>query len=124
MGEEWMSRLQCRGSIAWVAVVVALLSSRPADAQVVDPGPTRQHGGLLYPLVSGVHIELVDRAKAGRRLQKLQAKLGRAAGRGDSAAVECDVRRIDNVMYRIAVDDWLIRKTLLQDPGYYPSRCP
>ena len=42
-----MSRLQCRGSIAGAAVVVALLSSRPADAQVgVDPGPPRERGGF------------------------------------------------------------------------------
>ncbi len=36
-----MSRLQCRGSIAGAAVVVALLCAKePAEAQVgVDPGP-------------------------------------------------------------------------------------
>ena len=52
-----MSRLQCRGSIARAAVVVALLSSRPADAQLgVDPGPPREHGGLLNTFITGVHV--------------------------------------------------------------------
>jgi hypothetical protein len=31
-----------------------------------------------------------------------------------------DVRRIENYKYRIAVDEWLIRKNSLQAPGYYP----
>ena len=120
-----MSRLQCRGSIARAAVVVALLSSRPADAQVVvDPGPVRQLGSLLNasPLVTGVQYDLVNQAKAERRLQYLQAKLGRDAEWGHSAAAGRDVRWIDNVKYRIAVDEWLIRKNSLHDPGYYPPR--
>jgi hypothetical protein len=121
MAEEWMSRLQCRGSIARAAVVVALLSSRPADAQViVDPSPTPQPGGLLNDLVTGVQYDIVNQAKAERRLQHVQAKLRRDAERGDSAAVDRDVRRIENYKYRIVVDEWLIRKNSLQDPGYYP----
>ena len=116
-----MSRLQCRGSIALAAVVVALLSSRPADAQVSnDPGPPRQPGGLLNNLVTGVQYDIVNQAKAERRLQYLQAKLRRDAERGHSAAVDRDVRRIENLRYRIVVDEWLIRKNSLCDPGCYP----
>ena len=117
-----MSRLQCRGSIARAAVVVvALLSSRPADAQVgTDPGPPREPGGLLNNLVTGVQYDLVNQAKAERRLQHVQAKLRRDAERCNSAAVDRDVRRIDNLKYRIVVDEWLIRKNSLCDPGYYP----
>ena len=37
-----------------------------------------------------------------------------------SAAVGRDVRRIDNLRYRIVVDEWLIRKNSLLDPGCYP----
>src|SRR3954447_4281843 len=123
MAEEGMCRLQCRGSIARAAIVVALLSSRAADAQgVFDPGPTQAHGYQWYVKNSGVQLELSHQAKAERRLQKLEAKLGQDAGRGDADAVDCDARRIDNARFWIAVDEWLIRKHLLLDPGYYPIR--
>ena len=118
-----MSRLQCRGSIARAAVVVALLSSRPADAQVgVDPGPPREPGGLLSNLVTGVQYDIVNQALAEQRLQNLQAKLRRDAERGDMAAVDRDVCRIDNLKYRIAIDEWLIRWNSLQNPCFYPIR--
>ena len=118
-----MSRLQCRGSIAGAAVVVALLSSRPADAQVgVDPGPPREPGGLLNNLLTGVEYDIVNQALAEKHLQHLQAKFRRDAERGDRAAVDCDVRRIDNVKYRIVIDEWLIRWNSLQYPCFYPIR--
>jgi hypothetical protein len=116
-----MSKLQCRGSIARAAVVVALLWSRPADAQVgFDPGPPREPGGLVNNLVTGVQYDLLNQAKAEGRLQHLQAKLRRDTERGNSAAVDHDVRRIDNLKYRIVVDEWLIRKNSLHNPGCYP----
>jgi hypothetical protein len=118
-----MSRLQCRVLIAGVAVVVALLSSRSADAQVgVDPGPPREPRGLCNDLITGVKYDVVNQALAEHRLQKLQAKLRRDAERGDIAAVECDVRRIDNVKYRIVIDEWLIRWNARQYPDFYPIR--
>jgi hypothetical protein len=118
-----MSSLQCRGSIAGAVVVVALLSSRPADAQVgVDPGPPREPGGLYNALVTGVYYDVANQALAEHRLQKLQAKLRSDAERGDAAAVECDVRRIDNVKYRIVIDEWLIRWNSRQYPCFYPIR--
>jgi hypothetical protein len=121
MAEEWMSKLQCRGSIALAAVAVALLWSRAADAQIgFDPGPPREPGGLCNNLLTGVQYDLVNQAKAEWRLQHVQAKLRRDAERGNSAAVDRDVRRIDNLRYRIVVDEWLIRKNMLCDPGYYP----
>jgi len=118
-----MSRLQCRGAIAGAAVVVALLSSRPADAQVgVDPGPPRERGGFLHAVVTGVEYDIVNQALAERRLQNLQARLRRDAEHGDEAAVDRDVRRIDNVKYRIAIHEWLIRWNSRQYPGFYPIR--
>ncbi len=118
-----MSRLQCRASIAGAAVVVALLWSRPAGAQVgVDPGPPREPGCLLNALVTGVQYDIVNQALAERRLQNLEAKLRRDAERGDIAAEDCDVRRIDNVRYRIAIDEWLIRWNSRQYPCFYPIR--
>jgi hypothetical protein len=115
-----MSRLQCRGPIALAAVVVALLSSRPADAQVVVPGPPRQHGGLLRDLNTGAWYDRANQAHAERCLQHRQEKLRRDAERCDSAAVDYDVRRIDNLQHRIVVDEWLIRKNSCQESGYYP----
>ena len=118
-----MCRLQCRVSIAGAAVLVALLSSRTADAQVgVDPGPPREPGGFCNAVVTGAEYDIVNQALAEHRLQKLQAKLRRDAERGDMAAVDHDVRRIDNVQYRIAIDDWLIRWNLRQYPDFYPIR--
>ena len=118
-----MSRLQCRGAIAGAAVVVALLSSSPADAQVgVDPGPPREPGGLLNNLLTGVEYDIVNQALAEHRLQHLQAKLRRDAERGHIAAVDRDVRRIDNVKYRITIDEWLIRWNSREYPGFYPIR--
>jgi hypothetical protein len=118
-----MSRLQCRGSIAGAAFVIALLSSRPADAQVgVDPGPPREHGGLLNNVVTGVEYDIVNQALAEHRLQKLQAKLRRDAERGDTAAVDHDARRIENVKYRIVIDEWLIRWNSRHYPDFYPIR--
>jgi hypothetical protein len=123
MAEECMSRLQCRGSIAGAAVLVALLSSRPAEAQVgVDPGPPREHCGLLNALITGAEYDILNQALAEHRLQKLQAKLKRDAERGDMDSVDCDVRRIDNVKYRIVMDEWLIRWNLRQYPDFYPIR--
>ncbi len=118
-----MFRLQWRGSIVGAAVVVALFLSRPAAAQVgVDPGPPRERGGFLHAVVTGVEYDVVNQALAERRLQCLQAKLRRDAERGDIAAVDCDVRRIDNVKYRIVIDEWLIRWNSREYPCFYPIR--
>ena len=118
-----MSRRQCRGSIAAAAVVVALLSSRPADAQVgVDPGPPREHPGCLNAVVTGAEYDIVNQALAQKRLRHLEAKLRHDAERGDLKAVDCDVRRIDNVKYRITIDEWLIRWNSRQYAGFYPIR--
>ncbi len=118
-----MSRLHCRGSIARAAVVVALLSSRPADAQVgVDPGPPREHGGWLRTCITGVKYDMVNQALAERHLEHLQAKLSRDVERGHNAAVDRDVCCIDNLKYRIVIDEWLIRWNSLEYPGFYPLR--
>jgi hypothetical protein len=116
-----MPKLQCRGSIAQAALVVALLWSRSADAQVgVYRGDPREPGGLVNNLVTGVQYDIVNQAKAERRLQHVQAKLMRDSERGRPTAVERDARRIESLRYRIVVDEWLIRKNLLLDPGCYP----
>ena len=118
-----MFRIQCRGSIARAAVVVALLSSRPAHAQVgVDPGPPREHGGLLRNFVTGVHYDTVNQALAEKKLQHVEAKLRHDSERGNYAAVDRDVCCIDNLRYRIAIDEWLIRWNSLENPGFYPIR--
>jgi hypothetical protein len=121
MVEVWMSKLQCRGSIALAAVVVALLSSRPADAQVTnDPGPPREPGGFANNMLTGVQYDIVNQRLAEDHIAYLQAKLRRDAERGHSAAAERDARRIDSLRYRVVVDEWLIRKNSLCNPGLYP----
>jgi hypothetical protein len=102
--------------------MVALLSSTPADAQVVVAPAPREPLGLLYPLGTGIPYDVVNQAKAERRLHHLQGKLRRDAERGDPAAVDRDAWWIANVKQRIAVDEWLIRKNSCQDPGCYPLR--
>ena len=118
-----MSRLQSRGSIALAAMMVALLSSRDAHSQVgVDPGPPRIPGSLWHTVVSGAQYDIVNQKLAEHRLPKLQAKLRRDAERGHSAAVSCDLCRIDNLRYRIVIDEWLIRWNMRQYPDFYPVR--
>ena len=116
-----MSRLLCRGSFVGAAFVVALLASGAADAQVVvAPCTPQQPGGLFHNLITGVQYDIVNQALAERRLEKLQAKLRRDTERGDLDAVGRDARQIEIVKHRIVVDEWLIRKNTLQDPGFYP----
>ncbi len=118
-----MSRLHCRGSIAGAAVVFALLSPRPADAQIgVDPGPPRERQDHVNTVIIGAKYDIVNQALAEHKLQYLQAKLRRDAERGDTAAVEHDIHRIDNVKYRIVMDEWLIRWNMRQYPDFYPIR--
>jgi hypothetical protein len=64
----------------------------------------------------------MDRALAERKLWHLEAKLGHHGERGDAAGVGRNLYRINEVKYRMAVDDWLIRMQSLHDPGYYPPR--
>ena len=113
-----MPNVQCRGSIALAAVVVALLWSRPAAAQV---GPPHGHGGSWNNLVTGTYVEIIDQAKAERRLEHLEAKLRRDAARGNAAAAERDALRIAKTRFRIGVDEWLIRYNSCQQLGPYPD---
>jgi hypothetical protein len=127
MAEELMSILKYRNLIARAAVVVALLSSRPTDGQVVvAPGPALHAGGLLNAYSPGVRIwpEVVGLAKAERHLQYFQAKYRSDAERGDLAAVDRDICRIDNARYRISINEWLIQKNLNQEPCFYPHPIP
>jgi len=118
-----MSRIQYRGLIARAAVVLALLWSRSADAQLVDPpGLTEKPRSVGNNFVTGVQYDIVNKAKAERRLENLQARLRRDTERGDSAAADRVVRQIERDKYRIGVDDWLIRKNLLQNLCSYPVR--
>ena len=121
MAEKRMSRIQYRGVIVGGAVLVALILSTPAAGQTVgNIGSNREPGGLLNDLATGVQYDRSNLAKAEHRLRFLEAKLRRDTGRGRSAAVDRDVRRIENDRYRIAVDEWLIRQNSLVDPGLYP----
>ena len=110
-------------SIASAAVLVALFSPKSVDAQGFNAsGTTQQSGGFLNGYITGVQYDVVNKAVAEQRLECRQAKLRHDSDRGHTAAVNHDVRRIDNLRYRIAVDGWLIRMNSLQDPGFYPMR--
>ena len=116
-----MSRLSFRGSIAGAAVALALLSTRPAGAQSMnDPGPPREPGGLVNSVATGRFYDVANQAKAERGVRSFRAKLDRDAARGHMAAADRDARKIENLQFRIVVDEWLIRKNSLYDPGCYP----
>ena len=116
-----MSRLHCRGLIAGAAIVVALLSSTTATAQIgVDPGPPREHPGFCRNVITGAEYDILNVAMAERRLQCLQEELRSDTERGDIAAADEDARRIANVHYRIAIHEWLIRWNSRQYPCFYP----
>jgi len=116
-----MSTNSCRGWIAGLAVVLALLLSKSADAQVTnDPGPPRESGTFWNNLYTGAEYDILNQAKAERRLLHFQEKLRLDAERNNPAAVDHDARRIKVLRNRIAVDEWLIRKNQLYNPGCYP----
>ncbi len=118
-----MSMLTCRYSIAVAAVGVALFTSTAADAQVIGgPYATPPPQGFLNDLVTGAEYDIVNQAKAEQRLGRLQSRLQRDSQRGDMPAVNRDSRQIANTRYRIAVDEWLIRKNTLRETCYYPVR--
>lgn len=72
-------------------------------------------------MITGAVIDMSTRDKAERRLHHLEAKIGQDAAAGNPAAVDRDARGIAKARYRIAVNEWLIRKNLLEcDPGPYP----
>ena len=113
-----MPNIQCRGSIALAAILVTLLCSRPAATQI---GLPHGHGVSWNDLVTGTYVEIIDQAKAERRLEHLEAKLRRDAARGDAAVAERDAFRTAKTRFRIAVDEWLIRYNSCQQLGPYPD---
>jgi hypothetical protein len=122
-----MSSLQCRGSLARASFMVAMLASMVADTQAVAQGPAPKRGvwmdDWLHVLETGYigyKYDIVNQALAEKHVQKLQAKLARDTEGGDKAAADRDAYRINNLKYRIVVDEWLIRKNCLMDPGPYP----
>lgn len=119
-----MSRRIQRGSIPLAALAVALLMTASAQAQQKPKyyGPPPPTEGLGNALTNGYAYEIANQAKAERRVGYVQAKLQRDSERGNAAAVSRDARTIDRLRYRIAVDQWLIRKGKLCDLGYYPIR--
>ena len=113
---------RCRIS-AVAAALLFLVAANLAQAQlVILSASPRESGGLLNELVTGVAYDRANQVKAERRLVYLQTKLRRDIERGNPDAAARDGRRIDRDRYRIAVNDWLIRKNSLEDLGYYPIR--
>lgn len=115
-----MSRIPCRAATALAAVAFILLSSRPAAAQVGGPGPPKHHPFYHNSFVNGSAYEVANQAKAEHQLRHVEGKLERDAANCNEAASERHARRAEYLRYRIAVDEWLIRKQRLQCPGFYP----
>ena len=124
-----MSRHQYRGAFALAALVAALLSSRTADAQGCAGGvcdgktcvdPTGIPGTPVNDLITGIKYDRVNQALAVHHLRKAQERLARDAQQCRPDAAGRDARRVRALRYRIVVDEWLIRKNSLCDPGYYP----
>ncbi len=116
-----MSTLQRRGSLALVAILVALGSYCPVQAQVGgDFRPFRPQDGAFNQLNIGVTYDRVNQAKAERNLRFHEEKLKRDAANCKTGAEHHDIRRIGALKYRIAVDEWLIRKNLTGELYGYP----
>lgn len=113
-----MSKRHRQGVIA-VAFVAALSCSRAASAQSYHVHPA-ERGPLVQNIITGAQYDIVNQAKAERHLRHAQTKVQKHAQSGNTAAVDHDIRRINNLKFRITVDEWLIRKNSCQDPGYYP----
>jgi hypothetical protein len=115
-----MSKLEYRGSIVLAAIVVGLLSPRGADAQVMQ-GPPREPGGFVNEVATGVAYDRANQKAAVHRFQYLQAKLRRDVERNNSVAASRDARQIENVRYRMSMNEWLIQKNSLMDPCFVPA---
>jgi hypothetical protein len=111
-----MLKLQGRSSMAAAALTLILISSTPAAAQFRAP---RERGGLLNNLVTGAAFEIMDQAKAERRLQRLEARFDPAVG--NAAVEDHNIRKIDRTRFRIRVDEWLIRYNTCQELTPYPN---
>ena len=117
-----MPHLRWRVSIALTVLMVFLLS--PGVPSASRPRSAPQDEGLLNNLITGVWYDIVNQAKAERHLQMVQAKLMRDTKRGNKAAADRDAYRINNLKYRIVVDEWLIRKNSAHGPGPLSARAP
>ncbi len=119
-----MPMLRYPGWIVPAALMVALFTSTPAEAQPVfaNQGPDQPQDGLVNNLLTGTQYDILNQAKAEQRIPYLQRRLRRDTDRGWTGAANRDARLINTTNYRIAVDGWLIRKNTLRDFGYYPLR--
>ena len=112
-----MSRIRCRAAIAGVVAVVALFSSRPADAQLFDDAGRPRQPSLFRGQIPGAQYEIANLAMAERDLANREERAGQE---GHPGAADRNARRIESLRYRIVVDHWLIRKQYQCDPGNYP----
>ena len=115
-----MSRTLCRGLIATAAILVAMLASQPARAQVpCRPGYPCEPGGFYNNTITGVQYDLMNQAHAAKQLRHVESKLSRSAAQHPAAAAR-DVRRIARLEHRMMVNDWLIRYNSCQELTPYP----
>ena len=119
-----MPTLSYRSLLVGSTLMVALLSSGSAEAQQYYFGPgsgpdvARRPGALASNITTGVQYDLVNQQLAENRLHRILTR----PGGGHPAFLGGRPQRIADLRYRIAVDEWLIRKNSLQEPGIYPVR--
>lgn len=116
-----MSTIRSRMLIAGAIAALATAAASPAKAQFIGDPAQRRFGQPSAPnFATGRQYDIANQAMAEHKLGASQARLQRHLERGNTAAADREAWRSENFRYRIAVDEWLIRKNSMCDPGRYP----
>ena len=116
-----MSTIQCRLVIAAAVAMFAMATASPAHAQFIADPAQRRFGQPSFPNNgSGRNYDIANQAMAEHKLGASQARRQRFLERGNTAGADREAWKSYNYQYRIAVDEWLIRKNSGCDPGRYP----
>lgn len=109
--------------MAWVVVGIAFFSARTTMAQLYPPSPRWAYGnGFIYDPHYATLAERYDHKCAEHQLAHLESKIARDQACGNPAKNERRLLWMNELRFRLAADEWLIRMNSLQDPGYYPYR--
>lgn len=124
-----MSTTLCRGTIFSGAVLVALLSANPVEAQhCCNQGTPCHHRGLCEPgglwnnVATGVQYDLLNQEHAAKQLRHAESRLGNDLAQQNQPAASRESFRIARLQHRMRVNDWLIRYNTCQELTPYPNQ--